>query len=57
MPSGHGSDVAVGFTSNLDTTVTPVSINIPARYGIVFECTHGSFAIEGDKWVLALESL
>lgn len=59
MPSGHGSDVAVGFNMGKGggMTVTPINVDIPARYGIVFECTHGSFAIEGDKWAPLWKSL
>lgn len=57
MPSGHGSDLAVGLTTKGDMSLTPIDVNIPARYGIVFECTHGSFAIEGDKWVPLWKSL
>jgi hypothetical protein len=59
LPSGHGSDVAVGFNTGKGggVTVTPIDVDIPARYGIVFECTHGSFAVEGEKWVPLWKSL
>jgi hypothetical protein len=59
VPSGHGSDVAVGFNTGKDggMTLTPIDLDIPARYGIVFECPHGSFAVEGSKWVGLWKSL
>jgi len=59
VPSGHGSDVAVGFNTGKDggMTFTPIDIDIPARYGVVFECEHGSFAIEGEKWESLWRSL
>lgn len=59
VPSGHGDDVAVGVNTGKGggVTVTPVSIDIPQRYGIVFECQHGTFAVEGDKWVGLWKSL
>lgn len=57
VPSGHGSDVAIGISSKGDPAVVPVDIDIPARYGIVFECDHGSFAIEGEKWADLWKSL
>lgn len=54
VPSGHGSDVAVGNSigsnGSVGITVTPIDVSIPARYGIVFECQHGTFAVEGHKW-------
>jgi hypothetical protein len=49
VPSGHGSDVAVGFTSKGSTTITPVSITIPERYAVVFKCQHGKFVIDGER--------
>lgn len=59
VPSGHGSDTAVGynFGKGGGMTLTPIDVNIPARYGIVFECQHGSFAIEGRKWEALWKSL
>lgn len=51
VPKGHGSDVAIGFNSGKDggITVTPVDIDIPARYAIVFKCQHGKFVIDGER--------
>jgi hypothetical protein len=53
VPPGHGSDVSVGMTfdgdGNLSPTITPISIDIPARYAVVFKCQHGKFIIQGDE--------
>lgn len=49
VPSGHGSDISLGTSTNGDLTITPVSIDIPERYAIVFKCQHGKFIINGDK--------
>lgn len=49
VPKGHGSDVAVGFSTSGNTTWTPIDIKIPARYAIVFKCQHGKFIIDGDR--------
>ena len=57
VPSGHISDTAVGLDSKGDITITPLSVNIPPRYGIIFECQHGTFAIEGGKWESLWRSL
>jgi hypothetical protein len=42
VPSGHGSGVGVSMRGDL----TVSSIDVPARFGVVFECEHGSFAVE-----------
>lgn len=49
VPSGHGSDLAPGYSfgENGGFTLTSVDIDIPARYAIVFECEHGTFSVEG----------
>lgn len=49
VPKGHGSDTAVGFDLDGELTITPVSVTIPARYAIVFQCQHGKFVIDGTK--------
>lgn len=51
VPSGHGSDTVVGYNTgkNGGITITPVTINIPARYAIVFKCQHGKFVIDGER--------
>ena len=52
VPAGHGfgNGVAVNSDSegNLNVSPTFTSIDIPARYAVVFECQHGRFVIEGD---------
>jgi len=50
VPAGHGSDVNVGFTTNGDLAITPVNINIPARYAVVFKCKHGKFIIDNENY-------
>lgn len=51
VPAGHGSDTAVGFNTGKGggVTITPVSIDIPERYAVVFKCQHGKFVIAGEK--------
>lgn len=53
MPANHGEGLGVGtgFTSNgeMAVSVTPVSVDIPAKYAVVFECQHGKFVIENDQ--------
>ena len=51
MPKGHGSDVAVGFSTSGKggMTVTPIDVDIPERYAVVFKCRHGKFVIDGER--------
>src|SRR2546430_1108942 len=53
VPAGHGkeSGIAVTTDSDGDTHVSPTfsSVNIPARYAIVFKCQHGKFVIDKDR--------
>lgn len=49
VPKGHGSDVAIGMTTKGSMTVTPIDINIPARFAVVFKCQHGKFVIDGQR--------
>lgn len=49
VPSGHGSGSGVGFSAGGNVVMTTNSVHIPARYGIVFECQHGTFAVEGHE--------
>lgn len=49
VPSGHGSDFAPGFSMDGDITITSIDVDIPARYGIVFECQHGTFAVKESE--------
>jgi len=48
VPSGHGSGMGVSMKGSAVIS----SVEIPARYAIVFECQHGRFVIEGrpDIW-------
>jgi hypothetical protein len=47
VPSGHGSGSGFAINSKGGLSPTFTSVSIPARYAIVFECTHGRFVIEG----------
>lgn len=49
VPAGHGDTSSVGVSTSGNLVFSGGSIYIPARYGIVFECTHGRFAIEGRE--------
>lgn len=49
VPQGHGSGSSVGFTSDGALTSSSTSIEVPARYAIVFRCQHGKFVIDGDR--------
>lgn len=51
VPKGHGHDVAVGYNAGKrgGVTITPVNINIPARFAVVFKCQHGKFVIDGPR--------
>lgn len=51
IPAGHGHDTAIGFNTGKDggMTITPIDVNIPERYAIVFKCQHGKFVIDGKK--------
>lgn len=49
VPAGHGSGTGVGFSASGNAVVTMNSVDIPARYGIVFECQHGTFAVDGHE--------
>lgn len=51
MPPGHGSGVGVApvVGGNGGVGIAFVDVDIPARYGIVFRCNHGSFVINGGS--------
>lgn len=49
LPSGNGHASTVGISMSGNLVVGGGSVHVPARYGIVFECEHGSFAIEGKE--------
>jgi len=49
IPKGHGSDTAVGFSTNGDLTVTPIDIDIPERFAMIFKCQHGKFVVDSEK--------
>lgn len=57
VPPGHGSGTGVGLsTGNGSTVVTSNTVDIPARYAVVFECQHGRFAVNGhEAWMRARE--
>ena len=52
MPSSHGSSTTVQFNTDSDGNLTPGfgvgSIDIPEKYGVVFECSHGNFVVHGN---------
>lgn len=48
VPAGHGSGSGTGFSTSGDITFSSSSIDIPARYAIVFECQHGRFVVENQ---------
>ena len=45
VPSGHGDGTGISSKGSVVFT----SMDIPARYGVVFECQHGRFAVEGRE--------
>lgn len=45
IPEGHGTESGLGFDSDGNVYPTISSVHIPARWGIVFECQHGSFSV------------
>ncbi len=51
VPAGHGSDIAVGYNTGDQggLSITPISVDIPERYAVVFKCQHGKFVIDGNK--------
>jgi hypothetical protein len=49
VPAGHGSSSSVGYSTSGDVTFGGGSVDIPARYAIVFECSHGRFVVEGEQ--------
>lgn len=51
VPQGHASDTAIGYNTGKGggVTLTPVNVDIPARYAVVFKCQHGKFVIEGEQ--------
>lgn len=51
VPSGHGSQTAVGFNTGKGggMTITPINVTIPERFAIVFKCQHGKFVIDGER--------
>ena len=45
----HHSDIDVGMDFDGNLTFTPVSVNVPDRYGVVFSCEHGNKFYIGRK--------
>jgi hypothetical protein len=46
VPSGHGSGVGISMKGDLSVS----SVNIPERYAVVFQCSHGKFVLEGSQY-------
>lgn len=47
VPAGHGSGMGLSMKGDLSVS----SVDIPARYAVVFECQHGRFVVEReDLW-------
>ena len=46
-PSQHGSSTSIDWLG--DGGVRTVSVNVPKKYAVVFECQHGKFIIEGSR--------
>lgn len=47
-PSQHGSGTGVGFSMGGDVSITSHSVDIAAKYAVVFRCRHGKFIIQGE---------
>lgn len=47
-PSQHGSTIAPGVDTKGKVNITFVSVDIPEKYAVVFECQHGKFIIEDE---------
>ena len=66
-PSHHSSRMDVGITTGGNLSLTPTSVSIPERHGVVFKCQHGKFYIEskslwqslsqGDRVVIEYQEL
>lgn len=53
-PDRHGSDVNVGITFKGDLAITPVSVNLPAKWAVVIECQHGGkFILDSERHEIA----
>jgi len=48
-PSHHSSSMDVGITTGGNLSLTPTSVSIPERHGVVFKCQHGKFYIESKS--------
>jgi len=48
-PSHHSSSMDVGITTGGNLSLTPTSISIPEKHGVVFKCQHGKFYIESKR--------
>ncbi len=49
IPKGHGSGSSVGISTDGALTTSSTSLEIPARYAVVFKCSHGKFVIDGER--------
>ncbi|MEK6925872.1 MAG: hypothetical protein AABW50_01195 [Nanoarchaeota archaeon] len=45
--SGSGGGPTIDFDGNIGFAFTSVSVNVPEKYAVVFECQHGKFIVEG----------
>ncbi len=50
-PKNHGSDLGVGITTGGDLSFTPVDVNIPEKYAVVFKCHdhNAKFVIQNNQ--------
>lgn len=48
-PAQHGVGTGVGMSTSGNMVVTTTNISTNAIYGIVFECEHGKFVVEGSR--------
>jgi len=47
-PKRHTSTISTSLDSHFNVQVVPVSIRIPERYAVVFQCQHGKFVIDRE---------
>lgn len=59
LPDGFSHHLASGFSFGQGggTTLTPINVNIPARYAVVFKWRHGKFVIDDDNAQSLYENL
>lgn len=49
-PEQHGSGIGVGYNTGKGGggVVSPIVIDVKATYGVLFQCRHGNFVVQGD---------